>query len=108
MGQASPDNVRASIEAAIAKLDRKIAEDPDDDRIAADGTTLAPPEHTWVCGACGKTSRTCFGYDGQGGNVASPGWDESCMLNAVLCYSQKTPDGKWRAVPVPLKEDRRG
>lgn len=33
----------------------------------------------WVCQACGKTAASRSGAD------ASPGWDEACMLNAVLC-----------------------
>jgi len=31
----------------------------------------------YVCGACGKKSKDLYGEGG--------GWDESCMLNAVLC-----------------------
>jgi Holliday junction resolvase RusA-like endonuclease len=73
------------------------------------GTDLAPIGQVFVCGACGKTSRTRYGYyvdeDGHswptapdGQLVASPGWDESCLLHAVLCFEEKTWDGKWRAV----------
>ena len=40
----------------------------------------APPGQVWVCGACGKRSRDHFGNQ-----ALTPGWDESCMLNAVLC-----------------------
>ncbi len=41
----------------------------------------------FVCCACGKTSTTRYGYREIAGglkyeNTASPGWDESCMLNA--------------------------
>jgi len=36
--------------------------------------------HIYVCGACGKTSRTRAPSP-----VSDRGWDESCMLNAVLC-----------------------
>lgn len=46
-----------------------------DDRMAPDGAM-------WVCGACGKTSDDRYGTDGE----HSHGWDESCVLNAVLCY----------------------
>lgn len=49
-----------------------------------DGTTLAPEGHIWVCLACGKTSKTQFGFDKDNQNVAMQGWDESCMLNARL------------------------
>lgn len=40
---------------------------------------IAPEGKIYVCGACGKTSR---GLYGSGGDY---GWDESCMLNALLC-----------------------
>lgn len=52
----------------------------------------APEGQVWVCGACGKTSRTRYGFDATNVRVASPGWDESCMLNAVLCYERTTQD----------------
>lgn len=39
----------------------------------------AAPGYVFVCGACGKTSRTRYGLN------ETNGWDESCMLNAVLC-----------------------
>jgi hypothetical protein len=42
---------------------------------------VAPEGHMFVCTACGKTSTTRYGIDGE----RSRGWDESCMLNAVLC-----------------------
>lgn len=57
-----------------------------DDRHAADGTI-------WVCGACGKTAKDRYGIEGE----HSPGWDESCMLNAVLCHEKKQ-GGDWVAV----------
>jgi hypothetical protein len=41
---------------------------------------VALPGYVWVCGACGKTSRDRYGHE-----RISRGWDESCMLNAVLC-----------------------
>jgi hypothetical protein len=52
----------------------------------------APPGTIWVCGACGKTSRVRWEFTGQG-------WDESCMMNAILCKEEKTPEGCWVAVP---------
>ncbi len=75
------------------------------------GTTPAPAGQIWVCGACGKTSRTQYGFlsDGtsrgadsfpDGARVASPGWDESCMLNAVLCHGRGAGETQWRAVEV--------
>jgi len=42
---------------------------------------IAPPGRIWVCGACGKTTLDKYGGD--------RGWDESCMLNAVLCHEHK-------------------
>ena len=44
----------------------------------------APDGHVFVCGACGKTSRWRYGFDLAGKNDASLGWDESCMMHAVL------------------------
>jgi hypothetical protein len=42
--------------------------------------------HLFVCCACGRTSTTRYGFESVGGSAgkstASPGWDESCMLNA--------------------------
>ena len=42
----------------------------------------APAGQVFVCGACGKTSNDLYGDP-------SSGWDESCMLNAVLCYADR-------------------
>ena len=42
---------------------------------------MAPPDGIWVCRACGKTAEDIYGTEG----AHSPMWDESCMLNAVLC-----------------------
>lgn len=59
---------------------------------------VAPDGQIWVCGACGKTNKTRWSFSG-----GSHGWDESCMLNAVLVYDDK-PDGvspfqhQWRPV----------
>ena len=53
--------------------------------MAHDGTTPVTPPNRWVCACCGKTSPTRYGFDENNKNVADPGWDESCMLNAVLC-----------------------
>jgi hypothetical protein len=62
------------------------------------GTDLAPDDQVWVCSACGKTSRSKYGFDAMNRQCADRGWDESCMLNSVLCYAEKGPDGKWQAV----------
>ena len=41
---------------------------------------IAPRGAVFVCSACGKRSRDLYGYQ-----AISPGWDESCSLNAILC-----------------------
>lgn len=51
-----------------------------------EGTTPAPEGRIYVCGACGRTSATRYGFK-----------DSSCMSNAVLCYVEKK-DGVWQAV----------
>lgn len=38
--------------------------------------------HLFVCCACGRTSSTRYGFDENNKSTATPGWDESCMLNA--------------------------
>lgn len=69
-----------------------------------DGTVLAPEGKVWRCSACGKESRTRYGFvegDGlrgldylpDGSRVADRGWDASCMLNAVLVDIDSPPDG---------------
>ena len=42
----------------------------------------APEGTVWVCCACGKTARHRYGDPGTS-------WDESCSLNAVLCFKPK-------------------
>lgn len=63
---------------------------------------IAPEGEIFVCGACGKRSRDQYGYE-----AIDRGWDESCMLNAVLCYADKrfNKDGllTWEAVPESAK-----
>ncbi len=48
---------------------------------------IAPAGTIWVCAACGKTSRDRFGDKGSE-------WDESCMLNSVLCEETMRPNEK--------------
>ena len=45
---------------------------------------VAPEGQVWVCTACGKRSQ-----DRYGNQRINRGWDESCMLNSVLCYEDK-------------------
>lgn len=47
-----------------------------------DRPRIAPPGTIWVCGACGKTSKDRYGD-------RSSSWDESCVLNSVLCHEEK-------------------
>lgn len=46
----------------------------------------APAGQVYVCGACGKSNKNRV-YVG----------DESCFMNATLCYADKV-DGVWKAV----------
>jgi len=51
-----------------------------------------PDGQIYVCGACGKTSKTkAPGHD------SALGWDASCMLNRVRCYEShlvRSPSGR--------------
>lgn len=49
--------------------------------------TVAPVGQVYVCGGCGRQSRGVLEFR-----------DESCMLNAVLCYEKKGDLGQWVAV----------
>jgi hypothetical protein len=69
-----------------------------------DLTTPAPAGQVYVCAACGKQSSTKSGFDEtyRKRTAISHGWDESCMLHAVLCFEQtrRPPDPMlWTAVP---------
>jgi len=56
---------------------------------------VAHPNQIYVCAACGKRSQ-----DKYGEQAIDPGWDESCMLKAVLCWKdERGKDGSWIAVP---------
>lgn len=63
---------------------------------------FASEGEVFVCGACGKRSRDLYGAE-----AIDYGWDESCMLNAVLCYADKRFDDKglltWHAVTEPSR-----
>lgn len=59
----------------------------------------AGDDQIWVCFACGRTSHWRYGFDADGKPCeASQGFDESCMMNAVLCHAAKNEDGWWEAV----------
>lgn len=47
---------------------------------------IAPEGKIWVCAACGRTTKDKYGGE--------RGWDESCMLNAVLCDEAKVVRGE--------------
>ena len=53
---------------------------------------VAPEGQIFVCGACGKRSRDLYGLQ-----KVDSGWDESCMLNSILCYDPPGIKG-WKAV----------
>lgn len=60
---------------------------------------VAPEGTIYVCAACGKTARDT--YNGP------RGWDESCMLNAVLCHD-KNPVVRAAAAIGEQREDSNG
>lgn len=68
----------------------------------SEGNAGAPEGQVWVCGACGKRSRSRYGLDGM---AIDRGRDESCMLNAVLCFEEKNENGSWQAVPEEESND---
>lgn len=45
---------------------------------------IAPKGQVFVCAACGKMSKDQYGY-----KAINTGWDESCMVNSILCYEYK-------------------
>lgn len=90
-----------AIAKALESLDYDMDNDPEMQEMEREGTTPAPAGQVYVCGACGKTSTTRYGLD------AANGWDESCMLHAVLCFTKKVK-GVWQAVPTPEQGDPGG
>lgn len=60
---------------------------------------MAPADGIWVCAACGKTAEDRYGQKG----VHSYGWDESCMLNAVLCKREGVVPGQSITYADPYK-----
>lgn len=47
---------------------------------------IAPEGKIWICAACGKRSRDLYGSQ-----PIDYGWDESCLLNAVLADEDHSP-----------------
>jgi len=59
---------------------------------------MAPEGTIFVCGACGKISKDMYGEE-------SSSWDESCMLNSVLCKADSfAKTGNWVAVKWELEK----
>lgn len=48
------------------------------------GTKLVPADCVYVCCACGKLSKTRYGFDDKHQSQATIGWDVSCSMNASL------------------------
>jgi len=78
--------------------------------IRDEGTDLAPAGKVWVCIACGKTSRSRFGFDKDNKNCCDPGWDVSCALNARLydeSQLERGPSGRVVKVgDIPYEHNR--
>jgi len=56
------------------------------------GTDICPNGTVWVCAACGKTAKSKYGFDKDDNRTnISCGWDESCMMNSVLCKDPDVP-----------------
>lgn len=101
---------------AMARLNARLA-DPEvrrrEEELTKKGTMPARAGTIWVCCACGKTSRTKYGFDSKqsridenGYGYASYGWDESCMMNSVLVYTHTIEyDERGRIIRAdPVKE----
>lgn len=73
---------------ALESLPKSTPEaDAEYEAMGREGVTPAAEGQVWICGACGKTSPTKYGFDAANKNVGQPGWDESCMMNSVLCLT---------------------
>ena len=57
---------------------------------------IAPVGQVWVCGACGKYSSNRY-------NVG----DESCYMNAVLCYEDSLKIENGRVVSAKAVEEEK-
>lgn len=70
-----------------------------------DGTDIAPEGHIWVCLACGKTSKTKYGFTSDDKSCCDLGWDASCVLNSqMLPVDRLVFEGK-RVVKVSVEAD---
>jgi hypothetical protein len=70
--------------------------------IVTTSEVIAPKGAVWVCQACGRRSKDRYGY-----KRISSGWDESCMINAVLCKKDSLEfKGNIVIKADPWKEDK--
>jgi hypothetical protein len=53
-----------------------------------DGTDCVSPPLTWLCGRCGKKSRSKYGFDRSGENVCDIGYDAACAMASFLCETK--------------------
>jgi hypothetical protein len=70
--------------------------------MSEEADVMAPPGAIWICGACGKASKSRYGDDGTF-------WDESCTLNATLCHDDPPTFGEdgvrqYRAFKLSVKK----
>ncbi len=62
--------------------------------------SIAPKGQVWVCTACGKISRDKFGMQ-----RISYGYDESCMINSILCFEDKLVFDETKSRVIKVLED---
>lgn len=60
----------------------------------------APDGKVYVCLACGKTADWFYGFDNDGLNQSSFGWDVSCVLNCDLFDRDKLVYQNGRVVEI--------
>ncbi len=66
------------------------------------GNQVAPEGSVWVCIADGKRSRDKYGQQ-----PISPGWDASCVVNAMLCSEKSlVMDSRGRVLSIKLDGSR--
>jgi hypothetical protein len=58
------------------------------------GTIPCSEDETWICMACGKKSRTKYGFDENNISCCDHGWDVSCAMNAELIKKEELKDLK--------------
>jgi hypothetical protein len=60
---------------------------------------IAPEGQVFVCCACGRRSK-----DQYGNQRINRSWDESCMLNSILCYEDKLVFNNDGTIVIEVKE----